>query len=275
MKNWPEYENIESHLRDQYKNIFTEKAIKAHLEEYISDSHTNYLIQKLLPFVPRENKILDIGSGYGEFVRKANQHGFDAYGIEIAEFEHKISQKIEQAEGLSLEKFTLGSALNLPYESESFDVITFWNVLEHVNDYQKALTEAIRVLKPDGKIFILAPNYCAFRKEAHYHVPWIPFFPKKLAGFYLRMLGRDPRFLYDSIFYISVRQVVSFLKKKGFTITTGINEKINMDYPIHSHFKQKIIKFAKRWNLMGLFNSIVFFLKTNPLSHSIDIIAKK
>lgn len=48
-------------------------------------------------------------------------------------------------------------AEDLSFPSESFDVIVSCDVFEHVNDYKKCFAEAVRVLKPDGKMYLTVP----------------------------------------------------------------------------------------------------------------------
>ncbi|MEA5511028.1 class I SAM-dependent methyltransferase [Crocosphaera sp. UHCC 0190] len=54
--------------------------------------------------------------------------------------------------------FVCGDATQLPFENESFDAITMFDVLEHIPDHEKAISEAKRVLKPKGFILISTPN---------------------------------------------------------------------------------------------------------------------
>ncbi len=55
-------------------------------------------------------------------------------------------------------KFVCGDATQLPFENESFDAITMFDVLEHISDHEKAIFEAKRVLKPNGFILVSTPN---------------------------------------------------------------------------------------------------------------------
>lgn len=55
-------------------------------------------------------------------------------------------------------RFICGDATNLPFDNESFDVVTMFDVIEHVPDHQKAISEALRVLKSKGFLLISTPN---------------------------------------------------------------------------------------------------------------------
>ena len=54
--------------------------------------------------------------------------------------------------------FVCGDATALPFENQSFDAVTMFDLLEHVPDHQKAVTEALRVLRPDGFLLMSTPN---------------------------------------------------------------------------------------------------------------------
>ena len=268
-------EKIKKHLKHQYDGIFLPEQIDQHINDYVRNIQSNYLIQKIAPLINRGAKILDVGSGYGSFVLEAIHNGYDAYGIEIEMFEHEISRERAREKSIVPERFALGSALFLPYPDESFDMVSFWNVLEHIADYRIAIKEAKRVLRPGGVIFIVAPNYCAFRKEAHYHLPWIPMFPKPLARLYLKVLGRNTSFLDQCIFYVTMFGLKRYLASQGLRVSTDINEKIKTGLIFQSSKINALVGFCKKYHLVGLLKQIVLLLKTHPFTHSVDIMAKK
>ncbi|MEW6071378.1 MAG: class I SAM-dependent methyltransferase [Planctomycetota bacterium] len=71
---------------------------------------------------------------------------------------------LEQAQELIREKdlrnctVREASALELPFEAGSIDVVLSWDFLHHVPDVEKALGEIARVLKPGGRYIALEPN---------------------------------------------------------------------------------------------------------------------
>lgn len=56
-------------------------------------------------------------------------------------------------------KIDQGSITELPYPDDAFDCVCAFDVVEHVEDHQKAITELFRVCKPGGKIFITVPAF--------------------------------------------------------------------------------------------------------------------
>jgi SAM-dependent methyltransferase len=55
-------------------------------------------------------------------------------------------------------RFVCGNATALPFDNYSFDAVTMFDVLEHIPDHEKAVSEALRVLRPGGFLLISTPN---------------------------------------------------------------------------------------------------------------------
>mgnify|MGYP000450991659 CR=1 FL=1 len=100
-----------------------------------------------------DKKILDVGCGYGGVLRRFIDYGAlpeNLYGIDL------LADRIETAKKLSPHiNFYLGSATELPFENEFFDIVIQFTVFTSILDYsmkQKIAKEMLRVLKPDGII---------------------------------------------------------------------------------------------------------------------------
>ena len=108
-------------------------------------------------YIPSGSNFLDVGCGVGYSLMKAhNELGCIVKGIDPAPGEHGVGRF---SEGLWKDRPIIeGSAENLPYEDESFDVVYSSHVLEHVNSEKKALEEMKRVLKPGGVLIIGMPT---------------------------------------------------------------------------------------------------------------------
>lgn len=109
-------------------------------------------LQLILHYAPVEGKkVLDIGCGIGLYLRKFREHGAITFGIDIDE--EKVAEASAQFQNLAV-----ALAECLPFQSEVFDVVLLHEVLEHVEDDAKAVGEAIRVLRPGGKVVVFVPN---------------------------------------------------------------------------------------------------------------------
>lgn len=124
----------------------------------------------------RAGKVLDIGCGVGDFLNTMEQHGWQASGIEPSEEAIVIARKRTKAQIQAPEE--IGNI-----ESESFDLITMWHVLEHVDDLRKEVYELHRLLKKGGRLVLALPNYKSADAQ-HYREFWAAFdVPRHLNHF--------------------------------------------------------------------------------------------
>ena len=103
-------------------------------------------------YAPLERaRILDIGCGLGVYVRKFREFSNDVAGIDIDR--RRLVQGAHDTPGLML---AVGE--HLPFKDATFDVIVLNEVIEHVTDDRATMREAVRALKPGGRVAIYAPN---------------------------------------------------------------------------------------------------------------------
>lgn len=101
---------------------------------------------------PHDATLLDVGCGTG-----LNQETLARFGQVFGADSSEEALKFSRAR--NLENLVLSDAESLHFSNEMFDVVTALDVLEHVNDDLKALSEVWRVLKEDGVIVITVPAY--------------------------------------------------------------------------------------------------------------------
>lgn len=103
-------------------------------------------------FAPLENRwILDVGCGIGTYVRKLRTFSSHVIGVDVDE--ERVAEGARSLPGL-----LVGEAEVLPFPDESFDVILLNEVIEHVRDDAQTIAEALRLLRPGGRLIIFAPN---------------------------------------------------------------------------------------------------------------------
>lgn len=114
---------------------------------------------KLINSESPKGRILDIGAGVGDFLSVAKNDGWEIIGKEPSEKAKAIAQKKGVVFVNELSEL----------ESNSFDVITMWHVLEHVPDLENQIAELKRLLKPNGTILIAVPNFKSFDANHYKH----------------------------------------------------------------------------------------------------------
>lgn len=103
-------------------------------------------------YAPLENaRILDIGCGLGVYVRKFRDFSDRVCGIDIDA--RRLREGAKTTPGL-----LLGVGEHLPFRSGEFDVVVLNEVIEHVTNDAATMREALRILRPGGRVVIYAPN---------------------------------------------------------------------------------------------------------------------
>ena len=110
-------------------------------------------------------QILDVGCGYGfrtiQIAKKAGRLAVRA--IDSDEEKISIAQQINSRSNIN---YRVASASALPYEKNTFDAILFFLSFHHVAQKKLALVEALRVLKKEGKIIFVEPEFSGSMLEA-------------------------------------------------------------------------------------------------------------
>lgn len=109
-------------------------------------------ISQINKMMPKRGSLLDVGSGLGYFLKVAQNYGWKATGIEpqasAAEYcRSKLNIDVHA-----------GFINDLNLKPESFDVLTLWDVLEHVYDPLIFLDQCIKLVAPGGLVIIAVPN---------------------------------------------------------------------------------------------------------------------
>ncbi len=227
-----------------------------------------------------EIKILDFGCGLGGLVLLAENENFKTWGVEI----DKEAAEIAKLRVKNPDRIILTDSEKLPFDDESFEVITSKCVIEHVSDLEKYITEVYRVLKKDGIFIIFAPNHL-FPWEGHYKTFFIPYlmpYAKKIFKIFLKIKNKNVNYLN----YINTRITPLYLIKKireaGFDKVKNLSYQKFIDRIINPEkigaTKAKKIMFKIKNNKILFYFIIKFskiFLKLTQLYHPIILLIKK
>jgi SAM-dependent methyltransferase len=122
-----------------------------------------------------DSAILDFGCGEGRTVEAFRKSGFSAYGVDIGRDLEQAEKRIRESCGVSPEEAVLRplelSPYRIPFPDAAFDYVFSEQVFEHVANYDEALAENWRVLKPGGFAIHVFPS--RWRPvEPHVFVPF-------------------------------------------------------------------------------------------------------
>ena len=153
-------------------------------------------VEALMKLLPPGRRLLDVGCGKGQFVAIARRNGLDAWGVELDQGAVATARKA----GLGT---VLHGSLDHPELPAAFDVITLWDVIEHLQSPATVLREAFDRLVPGGLIAIRTANIrsVTFAKN-----------PLKWWAF-----GIDHRF------YFSPQSLSALLTRTGFAVRDVLN----------------------------------------------------
>lgn len=104
-------------------------------------------------------KVLDIGAGYGGAARHlARTYGCSVVALNLSEVENDRDRQMNEEQGLShLIEVVDGAFEDLPYPTDSFDVVWSQDAMLHSGDRDRVLEEVARVLKPGGEFVFTDP----------------------------------------------------------------------------------------------------------------------
>jgi len=105
-------------------------------------------------------RMLDVGCAFGYFLKLCEDYGVETYGLDISEY------AIERAKAITKAKLYLhdvNDGLKI-FQKNFFDLITAFDVIEHLKNPANFLRESSRVLKLGGKLILTTPNFNAIAR---------------------------------------------------------------------------------------------------------------
>lgn len=130
------------------ENSYFNPQEQANLEKFHSK-----IIKRIQAIKAPPAKILEVGCAGGHFLLTAKKYGYQVSGVEISEYAAKQART-----RYNLDVVT-GTLTSNTFPSSSIDIIYLKDVLEHIPQPVPFLKECLRILKKDGLLVILVPNY--------------------------------------------------------------------------------------------------------------------
>ena len=134
--------------KDYFKHWFEYKDVKLKTDK----ARIEKILKEKICVLPSNPKLFDYGCGPGFFLDICKKKGFDTFGVEYSDF--AVDYCIKEMK-LNVFKF---AGLPFNYPDGSFDIITIWHTLEHLEKPKETLLEFKRMLKPGGALVIEIPN---------------------------------------------------------------------------------------------------------------------
>ena len=113
-------------------------------------------------------RVLDAGCGAGYGAMEMAHAAAEVIGVDSSEEAIEYANAHYSAPNL---RFKQGSCAALPAADASFDLVTAFEVIEHLSDWRAFLTEARRVLAPDGRFLVSTPNKLYYQETRRLQGP--------------------------------------------------------------------------------------------------------
>lgn len=169
LKEMPSSALLDKYYSDSYHYKIKEKGLVHLLENNLNQAmHRKHL--KKIEQHAQKGKLLDLGCGSGYFLKFVQQLGWEVQGVEMSDYAAEIARK----QGISVSTKSVTEAV---FPEEAFDVITMFNVLEHMTNLDEVMANNYRWLKPGGLLVVEVPNVNSIQRKifggnwVHWDVP--------------------------------------------------------------------------------------------------------
>ncbi len=187
-------------------------------------THFTYL-KEIIPDL-KERNILDLGAGKGKFVVEATKEGAHVTGIEMNADNVSKAHVLAQEQGVSIQ-MVQGDAMKTPFKDGEFSFLNLCEVIEHVDDTHKLLTEMNRLLSLGGLVYISVPNRFGM-KDQHFHMYFLNWMPRSWAHRYIGLRKRHKSYdsnsglqRIDQMHYFTFSGISKLVRKYGFDVHDG------------------------------------------------------
>ena len=205
-----------TYVRNAFARIADRYVLTNHVLSCGMDFWWRHVITKRIKQL-RPRKLMDVASGTGDLALKIQDEIPDC-DVMATDF---CAEMLAHASSRGVRKTLVADALDLPFITDEFDVVTVAFGLRNMGDYPLALREMRRVLKPGGHLFILdfsqpeAPLCYPYRLYLHHVLP-------RLAGL---LTGQKDAYEYlgDSIEqFPSGQDMTALLEANGYGSATAM-----------------------------------------------------
>lgn len=178
--------------------------------------------------------VADIGCGAGTLSMVWAEGGHRVSGLDISAKLIDLARERARTGGIDVE-FFVGTAAHLPWPSRSMDACCVPELLEHVPDWQRCLSEADRVLRRGGVLYLSTSNVLCPR-QAEFNIPAYSWFPPFMKRHVVRLASSSRPELanyatYPALHWFSYYGLRDFLARRGFRTLDRFDIAMMKDQP--------------------------------------------
>jgi 2-polyprenyl-3-methyl-5-hydroxy-6-metoxy-1,4-benzoquinol methylase len=198
-------------------------------------------------------RLLDVGCSVGVFLDAARRRGWDAYGVEVSQ----DTAAVARARGLNVHTGTLADS---SFPPRFFDVVTLWDVIEHLADPLETLKSINAILTDNGILALSTPNVDGL----------FPRLSLALAG--LAGVWPHPEPPYH-LFQFSKKTIAQAVSDSGFEIVRVVDRRIPLTYTFGT--PSHVVRSAKRLAYAAIFAPVALIGPILNSGDQIDVVARK
>jgi 2-polyprenyl-3-methyl-5-hydroxy-6-metoxy-1,4-benzoquinol methylase len=199
----------------------------------------------------KTGKILDVGCGTGLFLAEALKRGWEVYGTEFTDKAIEICTK----KNIRMHQGKLDPAW---FPDETFDIITSFEVLEHINNPVEEVRNINKILRTGGLFYFTTPNFNAVERfflKSNYNVIGYPehlaYYTKHTVNYLLSGNGfKKKKLRTTGISLTRIRTSMNKNSKEDYVGKTSTDEKLRVSLE-----KNKLSQFVKQ-SVNGLLNQL-------------------
>ena len=208
--------DYETFVQEHYnKGYFTGDPTRSAYIDYKEDKpfilkNMRVFLRHVQKYKPK-GRLLDVGCALGFFVELARDHGYDAYGFDPSSYAVGEAKKMVEPA-----RIKQGTTTSVIYPPKSFDVITMFDVFEHLSDPGADMAKLSTLLKDDG-IMVVATGNTASAMAKTLKRRWTFYIPPQ------------------HLFFFNKKTMAALLKKNKLTVIEwfGIAKWLSLRYVLH------------------------------------------
>lgn len=143
----------------QYKNEQVTRAVRAG-NNWVKVQRHKLRFRFIRRFV-KVGKLFDLGAGWGHFMLAGKELGYDVYGVEISEQPYLYCVNDLKLPVDHIDFFEMDET------RQQFDLITMWDVLEHIDQANEFLAKCAALTRPGGYLFLQVPQIDSYFARRH------------------------------------------------------------------------------------------------------------
>lgn len=223
----------------------SKKTVMDKVYQYIKHINIKSKLNLIYAYSQKNKKLLDVGTGTGDFLVAAKKRGWDILGVE--------PNKNASDKAATKKINVLPNLESVP--QQKFNVITLWHVLEHLPDLNSQITNLAELLDNDGTLIIAVPNYKSLDAK-YYKEHWAAYdVPRHLWHFSKTSIDRIFKehgmkviktrpMLFDA-FYVSLLSEKyktgksNILRAFWIGLRSNLNGMLNKEYSSHIYILKK------------------------------------